>query len=1059
MAPLGALLHSRTCRVLVPRCTLTQGRARALVRHAQRPRVEQPREVVVQEQEPLSSTNQHSGIPTPGPGPRRRTDAPANDSDSDADEAPEAAGFEDAPGEPDTAELNDDAASAMAQAVQEFREEHREKKTAARDALDVLHRLEASVEAAVSEGPGMGEESLPSAQAAATALADLCCASVPAWAPRDVAEAVCAMGRLGAFHGGLLRAAEDIFAGAFDDVPLETHVDVAHAMAQLGFHPRRLLPLVTARWADDGLPPAAFQRLLWTGAKLSGSLGNGALAAAREHVLPAARELHGRELAGLVWAASRLYAQDAELMGGMTTLIRKRLATLAPAELADVAQAYGRLGSGAALGAATAELFDSLAGVVRERLPEFTLQDVLRTLYGFLDLGLQPKELLEDISSWVQQRMADITPHGLSMTMWAYARIGYCPTALLSVCAEVAERLMPSFTPLQVSRLLWALATLRCRHAGILQAAARQAVGTIDRFDGKALANLLWAFATLEFREELALRAAANRCATVACSMTPQGLATVLWAFGRLEFPASDVVLEAVAEEAAGRLETFEPQGISMLLWGYAKMGGRGAGRVPTAAAQVARERVRDFDARHLATLMWAYAKLGQYQPGRLLRAVGDDASRRLSEFKAQELFLLVWAFAKLKYVDDTLFAAVAAQASQRLEQFGPKEVVSLIYAYARVNVRPQPTLLLRAADRAASAAPSMSPHELSIAVWAWARCGYYSAPLLDAVCDQIEAKIGIIAPRQLAMVAWGLGVLRHHPGKRVLRAIDAQAAARRINLKPYELTQVLWGFAALGESAEELLAAVARDREVLDEFHGRDVRLSPPSMVQGVWALAATGDTQHPLFAALVRRGRRVPPRWKFENDALADLAQACAVDKLDGGGGAIVPGKLRRLALFLGTKELQDAGGGAAEAANGNGAERNGAGGRAGVSREVVREVASALADAGVDEVVAFPEVRKLPAMVHVTGRLRNGEKVAVVVEDPDSDYTAGVVVQRTGRCQTALRILGRSGYHAVVIDPWGWQDEVGEAGGVGPAIAARVDALARGAPSKVRVQSAAP
>jgi len=852
----------------------------------------------------------------------------------------------------------------------------------------------------------------PDAARAAAARAVRSCAdgsppgvSWTAWSLPEISGLLAALVGIGYQAGPELRGLMDRATSLVAVADVDEAITALYWLTKLEMDAQDLAQRVAEQIPDvAALSPSVMHRLFWTLAARGATLPAATEGAVVEAAVAAGEALEGDDLAEVLWALGRYASPDPEAAGArlasLEAVVARRLDGMGPAALAMVAQAYG------AVRPVPAAAMGRVAAHVRAGLPAFGFGDVLRVLYAFLAAGITDEALLRDVDAWLEERMARIPPQGLTAALWAYARMGHAPRPLLQLAADIACNRMGDFSPSQLSRLLWCYATLRVCHVDLMKAACESAQERIDTLDAKSLANILWACAALSWEHKPMLAAAARRAAALAEEMGTQAMSIAMWSFAKLRF-YPEAFAAAAADAACTRLGAFEPQGLSMLLWAYATLGRHPGKLLWASAAEVARQ-LPQMEAQHVANVMWVYATLG-HQPGKLMQEAGDEAASRLSEMKPQEVLMVAWSFAKLKYVHKGLLDAIRGDLAVRAGAFPAPELTGVMYAFARLKQSMPASTLRVCADVLTVSIADLPPHEVSVTVWSMAKMGHLHAPLMQAAAETVYARCQIFNPRQLTMLAWAFAALRYHPG-RTLQAMQSVACQRLINARPFEVTTLLWAFSSLGEEPLDLLDAIASTPEVLQEFQSD---LPPKNTVEGLWALAAAMQYDHPLYQVLARHAGRVPPKFVFPNELLSDLAQVCSLSTWEcPTGEPPFPSKLKRLSLYLATKQAQDATESEASISEG------------GIG-DVVQGIARVLEQVGLKH-TCWPEVRKTPAPVHVLIEGPGGQQVAVVVEDEARDYTLGHA-QRSGRAAVAQRVLWGAGMDVVPIRASEWRKVV--------------------------------
>ena len=278
------------------------------------------------------------------------------------------------------------------------------------------------------------------------------------------------------------------------------------------------------------------------------------------------------------------------------------------------------------------------------------------------------------------------------------------------------------------------------------------------------------------------------------------------------------------------------------------------------------------------------------------------------------------------------------------------------------------------------------------MALWSFATLGHLHPDLFSAAFARLASSPNLFATRQLAMMVRACATLNYHPDPTHLSVLESTVVTRLGGARPFEVCHILWSFARLGTEPSFLLDALHRGphaEDLLAEFDGSDGRAGPTDLVHACWALVGSLQYEHPLYHVLSHHVARIRPGYKFADEVLTEVAHVVSLSEVrDGGrwsvrphslhlfppfqfwrtsftqtssshvchtqvesrdGVLLFPGKMRRLALYLGQQRAQDQ-----ERLDND-------------VRVVVDEVAGVLRGRGVAHLV-YPQVRKVTAPIHI-------------------------------------------------------------------------------------------
>jgi hypothetical protein len=270
-------------------------------------------------------------------------------------------------------------------------------------------------------------------------------------------------------------------------------------------------------------------------------------------------------LAQTAWAFARAAHPSPELLDAIGSHAATRLGKCSAVQLSRLAWAMATAERPAP------ELFHALARLEPSRLDEFTSQGLANTAWAVAISGSPAPALLDAIAAQATARMREFSCKGLSMTAYAYAKAEHAAPALFDALATTARHRMNRFDAVDLSNTAWAFATAHIRNEELFRALAQAAIKQEPFFSPQGLSSTAWAFATVGIGDKELFGAIAQAAIKQAPSFSSQGLAITAWAFamvGRLgERPE---LVEALCEQAAGRLSTLPPDELCMIAWACA---------------------------------------------------------------------------------------------------------------------------------------------------------------------------------------------------------------------------------------------------------------------------------------------------------------------------------------------------------------------------------------------------------------------------------------------------------------------------------------------------------
>ncbi|EKX45921.1 hypothetical protein GUITHDRAFT_163172 [Guillardia theta CCMP2712] len=389
--------------------------------------------------------------------------------------------------------------------------------------------------------------------------------------------------------------------------------------------------------------------------------------------------------------------------------------------------------------------------------------------------------------------LQEFKPQEVSNILWSYATVGFSsPTVFKLLAFEILRRGLREFVPQDVANSVWAYVTVGQSTKELLHVVESDAERRgLSAFKNQELANLIWAFAKADYPMDLLLRLVEQDIASRDLSLfMPQELSNLVWAFATAGHRSEHLFLKIASEISSRGLADFKPQEIANTAWAYAKIGVQDEKLFHRIEMELILHRsLRPFIPQELSNILWSFAKFN-IASDKLFQVIGQEMLvRGLQGFKPQELSNTVWAHASNGLTFPFLFGEVEREAVRRgLRLFSPQDISNMLWAFAKADhVAPSLYEQLRAnLEELRVADPGLTmfkAQELSNLLWAAAKTQHTARCLFSAAEEQV---------------------------KQILKYAESREERdETCAVVPLEVTDDMWRFASVGQTAEELFATL----------------------------------------------------------------------------------------------------------------------------------------------------------------------------------------------------------------------------------------------------------
>lgn len=504
-----------------------------------------------------------------------------------------------------------------------------------------------------------------------------------------------------------------------------------------------------------------------------------------------------------------------------------------------------------------------LTGELLSRLTSSsTAQGVSNAAWAVATLG--DYYLLDALEGAIGAKIKDFNAQEIANVAWALAKGGR--GAHFARLADRAVDLIDSFTAQNMSNMVWACATTNYRHDNLMSMVASRLVLRTAK-DAQTVSNAAWAYAKLKYFFDDLFASLAECGMSMISSFTrdQQHLTHMVWAYSKYysSRPVADLVKPLICEltlaaiESASQLTSknlcvvlhslatvdyaeltssrssffdaastrfasvaanANAQDVSHVSWAFATIGRDDAAVFDEIENQLPRL-VADFNPQNVANVAWALAKSGRGSNASFDLLKGKVlVSPSLSDYQPQNLANLLYSFALARFErlyhrnDEDLFDAVGGELSNR-KAMCAQDTANAAWAFARVR-RDHPLLRKIVVDS------SFNSQNLANVAWALAslNLGEREAhvPCLDPLIDQIESRLDIMRPQELATCAYALAKIfspckqdRRRRLRCLYTKLECASLASFDSFNAQDVCTTLWGFAALDIQALNLFGAV----------------------------------------------------------------------------------------------------------------------------------------------------------------------------------------------------------------------------------------------------------
>ncbi|PSC74935.1 RAP domain [Micractinium conductrix] len=469
--------------------------------------------------------------------------------------------------------------------------------------------------------------------------------------------------------------------------------------------------------------------------------------------------------------------------------------------------------------------FFKLKKLILDRRSEFTARNLANTLWSLAKANHHPGvEFLTAMVGEVRQKIDGGTAQNVANCLWAFATLGFHPgDEVMAALAAAIKQKLPECTSQNISNAILAFAKLEwAPGAAVLEGLAAEALAKIRTFSPQALSNTLWGLSKLGIAAPALMEGIGQEARAQLHEFNSQNLANSVWAYANIGVVPSGELLQDFARAAISRMPEFSPQNISNFLWAFAKLGVQ----YPELFAEAGRHGARvmhTFTPQSIANMVWSYATIGECPDVPFLQALVGHALRTLPEFSPQNLSNTAWALATLRECDAVrmlhrgLLCSVCSEVTRRLAdpatapEFSRQHLANLVWAVASLEHDPGKKALFAFAEALVQRSDLCNAQEVSNSVWAFARLGFYHAPLMSTMAAEATRRIEEFSQQNLSNLAWAYSKLTHLE-EGLLTAVADRVEAMGGELNVQHCTNLIWAYASLGWSTPTLLPTLVKE-------------------------------------------------------------------------------------------------------------------------------------------------------------------------------------------------------------------------------------------------------
>ncbi|CAK9117626.1 unnamed protein product [Durusdinium trenchii] len=415
--------------------------------------------------------------------------------------------------------------------------------------------------------------------------------------------------------------------------------------------------------------PQNCSNAVWAFAAAMASGHGPLLAAVAQRATRLAPELGPQDLANLSWAFAKLSRRDQAFEETMASEVLRKVKSCSPQHLSIIAYSFaqmmaasgGREGPEDGLCApSAARMVEVVLDTALQRVREFDAQGLTNLAQSLAKLEIQNDSMLDALIQEAGPKISTFSNQELAMLAWATARLGRFQGRALRLVAQATKHRLGELTPQDVSVLVWSFA----RSGMFEEDLADEEVGV----KGKKDSNL--GTAMLKTLTETILRLIPD--------LTPQDLSTIIWGYATRGVDDNPELIEAVADEAVGKMAHFAPQDMANVAWGLAKLGLLHEELFQVLSKDLVR-RIDECQAQHLSIAAWSFAKLGAASP-KLFWAIGQALSMRAEQLDPQGVGNSLWAFAVLCFWHEPFVQALGRRAVRSFGELTAQEMANVAF-------------------------------------------------------------------------------------------------------------------------------------------------------------------------------------------------------------------------------------------------------------------------------------------------------------------------------------------------------------------------------------------
>jgi len=438
----------------------------------------------------------------------------------------------------------------------------------------------------------------------------------------------------------------------------------------------------------------------------------------------------------------------------------------------------------------------------------------------------------------------------LSKLLGGLGALGHQPerTMPLSAICRCIERRVSELRVCDTVRLVYGLALLHyVPEPGFLLAIARHTGhNELRQMDTMAGARFLWGFAVLggSASEEggALVVSLSDILGSDLSALDAEHLGLVANGLATAKMPAEGT-FQGIAVEAERKLVELKPLDVSRLLRALASMSVRPEASILESLGECVLKDFERYRPVELADVMCGYGQMVHAPPEGLLAEFGKALQNRLKDFCLDDLTRLLWGLARVRYAPPNLVACFA-------------------YAVDKIVVQ-----------AAKGEGPKVPAHTMAQILWGFGAMDKFRVmgALMGTISDYIKEEkiLGLLAPPELADVAWSWAAMRYLPDHRLLDILASECIAKMFKTGPRELSTIIWSFAVLSSCPRRWLETAIKETErKLDEF-------TPTELSTAIWGLTVLSEL--PNTAATCAFHHTVAFRGIFEKLTSVPLSELC--------------------------------------------------------------------------------------------------------------------------------------------------------------------------------------